>query len=59
MVVGGDTGTPIVAENPESPAAKAFVDVAGQVAAQLSKLVEGGAENSRQVPIMPGPLDWK
>jgi ATP-binding protein involved in chromosome partitioning len=59
VVVGGDTGTPIVAENPESPAAKAFVDVAGQVAAQLSKLVEGGAENSRQVPIMPGPLDWK
>jgi len=33
---GGDTGKPIVAEAPDSPAARAFVEVAGKVAAQLS-----------------------
>jgi len=59
VVIGGDTGTPIVAEHPESPAAKAYVDFAGQVAAQLSTLVEGGAEKPPHAPIMPGPLDWK
>ena len=33
---GGDTGKPIVAEAPDSPAARAFIEVAGKVAAQLS-----------------------
>jgi ATP-binding protein involved in chromosome partitioning len=33
---GGDTGQPIVAEAPDSPAARAFIEVAGKVAAQLS-----------------------
>jgi ATP-binding protein involved in chromosome partitioning len=33
---GGDEGTPIVAMAPDAPAAQAFVDVAGKVAAQLS-----------------------
>jgi ATP-binding protein involved in chromosome partitioning len=33
---GGDEGTPIVAAAPDAPAAQAFVDVAGKVAAQLS-----------------------
>jgi ATP-binding protein involved in chromosome partitioning len=33
---GGDTGKPIVAEAPDSPAAQAFIDVAGRVAAQVS-----------------------
>jgi ATP-binding protein involved in chromosome partitioning len=33
---GGDEGTPIVAAAPEAPAAVAFQEVAGKVAAQLS-----------------------
>jgi len=39
VVVGGDSGEPIVVLDPESAAAKAFVDLARQVAAQ----VESGA----------------
>jgi ATP-binding protein involved in chromosome partitioning len=33
---GGDTGAPIVAARPDSPAAKAFAAIAGQVAAQIA-----------------------
>jgi ATP-binding protein involved in chromosome partitioning len=33
---GGDEGKPIVASNPQSPAAQGFVSVAGKVAAQIS-----------------------
>jgi ATP-binding protein involved in chromosome partitioning len=33
---GGDSGVPIVMSNPESPASKAYKDLAGKVAAQLS-----------------------
>jgi ATP-binding protein involved in chromosome partitioning len=33
---GGDEGTPITAVAPEAPAAKAFVELAGKVAAQVS-----------------------
>ena len=33
---GGDEGKPIVSEAPEAPAAKAFVDLASRVAAQIS-----------------------
>ena len=33
---GGDEGQPIVAAAPDSPAARAFVEVAGKVAAQVS-----------------------
>jgi len=33
---GGDDGRPIVAEAPDAPAAQAFTEVAGKVAAQLS-----------------------
>jgi ATP-binding protein involved in chromosome partitioning len=33
---GGDQGKPIVATAPEAPAAQAFLDVAGRVAAQIS-----------------------
>jgi ATP-binding protein involved in chromosome partitioning len=33
---GGDTGQPIVAAAPEAPAAQAFAEVAGKVAAQVS-----------------------
>jgi ATP-binding protein involved in chromosome partitioning len=34
--VGGDQGEPIVSAQPDAPAAQAFVDVAGKVAAQVS-----------------------
>jgi ATP-binding protein involved in chromosome partitioning len=34
--VGGDTGRPIVVEEPDAPAARAFVDAATQAAAQVS-----------------------
>ncbi len=33
---GGDEGRPIVAASPEAPAAKAFLDIASQIAAQVS-----------------------
>ena len=33
---GGDCGKPIVATDPESPAAKAFIDIAQQVASKIS-----------------------
>jgi ATP-binding protein involved in chromosome partitioning len=33
---GGDEGKPIVVEAPDSPAARAFIEVAGKVAAQIS-----------------------
>jgi ATP-binding protein involved in chromosome partitioning len=33
---GGDEGRPIVVEAPDSPAGRAFIDVAGKVAAQVS-----------------------
>ena len=36
VVLGGDRGTPIVSSHPDSVAAKAYTDVAQQVAAQLS-----------------------
>ena len=37
LVVGsGDGGQPVVASNPDSPAAQAFVDVAGQVTGFLA-----------------------
>jgi ATP-binding protein involved in chromosome partitioning len=57
VVVGGDEGAPIVVERPESPAAKAYVALAGQVAAQLSKLSD--AALPPHAPIMPGPIEWK
>jgi ATP-binding protein involved in chromosome partitioning len=33
IVIGGDTGAPVVRERPDSPAAKAFVEIAEKVAA--------------------------
>ena len=40
---GGDTGRPLVVAHPESPQAKAFRDIAGQVMAQLSKSDRNGS----------------
>jgi ATP-binding protein involved in chromosome partitioning len=57
VVVGGDRGIPIVAENPESPAAKAYSEIAGRIAAALSTLA--ASTPLPHAPIMPGPLDWK
>ena len=44
VAVGGDEGTPVIVRDPSSPAAVAFGEVAGQVAAQLSiaNSAEGG-----------------
>ena len=57
VVTGGDAGQPIIVEAPESPAAVAFNEVAGRVAARLSILAEQGAGGAG--PIMPEPIDWK
>ena len=57
VVTGGDAGQPIVVEDPESPAAIAYSEVAGRVAAQLSILAEQSAGGAG--PVMPEPIDWK
>ena len=44
VVVGGDTGEPIVASDPESPAAKAFLELARQVVEQVESGVGGHNE---------------
>jgi ATP-binding protein involved in chromosome partitioning len=54
VVLGGDEGDPIVVRKPDSPAAKAYIEVAGRVAAMLSTLAHGG-----QKPVMPGPIERK
>ncbi len=40
VVEGGDKGRPILVEAPDSPAARAFVELAGQVARKLALLAE-------------------
>ena len=40
---GGDAGRPIVVSDPESPQAKAFVQIAGQLAAQISVMNARGS----------------
>jgi ATP-binding protein involved in chromosome partitioning len=57
VVVGGDEGEPILVRNPESPASKAYLALAGQVAAELSKLA--AMEKPGHAPIMPGRIEWK
>jgi len=42
VVAGGDQGVPIVVRSPASPAAKAYIEMAGRVAAQLSIMNSGG-----------------
>lgn len=62
VVLGGDQGRPIVIEKPDSPASRAYREVAGQLAARLSVLHEespAGSPAGGQGPIMPGPIDWK
>ena len=57
VVMGGDQGKPIVVLDPESPAARAYVEFAGRVAAQLSIATAESAVPHQ--PIMPGRIDWK
>jgi ATP-binding protein involved in chromosome partitioning len=57
VVISGDEGSPIVRSNPDSPAAKAFSGLAGNVASRLSILAEQAS--SSQGPVMPGPIEWK
>ena len=52
IVEGGDQGRPIVADAPDSPAAKALCDIAGQVARKLAVL----AENA--IPIADANITW-
>jgi len=60
VVAGSDQGKPIFLENPDAPASKAYRDVAGQIAAQLSIIqASGGPQAGGQKPIMPEPFDWK
>jgi ATP-binding protein involved in chromosome partitioning len=59
VVPGGDKGIPIVVEDPESPAGKAYIAFAGRVAAQLATLNESGGGKLPHAPILPGPIEWK
>ena len=52
--VGGDLGIPLVMAEPESGAAQAFVHVASQVAAEVSKrAVQAELENRGRIPLIP------
>jgi ATP-binding protein involved in chromosome partitioning len=46
VVVGGDSGEPIVVLDPQSPAAAAFRELARQVAAQVEAGMEGHTHGS-------------
>src|SRR3989442_10756510 len=46
--VGGDMGLPLVVANPDSPQAKAFMDIASRIAARISVLT---AAASGMVPV--------
>jgi ATP-binding protein involved in chromosome partitioning len=63
VVLGGDSGKPIVVANPDSPAAIGYMEVARQLAAQLSIVHAGGGTpggpTGGQRPIMPEPIQWK
>ncbi len=52
VVESGDKGRPIVVDDPESPTAAAFVDIAGRVARKLAVLAEGTP------PIADANITW-
>lgn len=57
VVVGTDEGQPIVAEDPDSPAGRAYGELAKRVIAKLREAEgEGRPPNT---PIMPGPIQWE
>jgi ATP-binding protein involved in chromosome partitioning len=49
--IASDEGQPIVLSKPDSPAAKAFVRIAENLAAQISVRIEGGGEDGRPEPV--------
>jgi ATP-binding protein involved in chromosome partitioning len=52
--IGSDTGVPIVASEPASPVAKAFLTVAERTAAQISISAHAAAEKNRgRIPLIP------
>jgi ATP-binding protein involved in chromosome partitioning len=52
--VGSDTGVPLVAAEPSSPAARAFLTVAERTAAQVSIAAHSAAEkNKGKIPLIP------
>ena len=57
VVMGGDDGKPIVALDPESPAAKAYEEFAKRVRQQLEKAASEDAPSHS--PIMPGKIEWE
>lgn len=59
VVIGGDLGRPIVIEKPDSPVARSYKEVAGQVAARLSVLNAQSAGPAAQQPVMPQAIEWK
>ncbi|HEX2831624.1 MAG TPA: Mrp/NBP35 family ATP-binding protein [Thermoanaerobaculia bacterium] len=50
VVVGGDTGEPIVASEPDSPAAQAFRELARQIVEQLASGMEGHTHSHGHMP---------
>lgn len=52
VVEGGDAGRPVVEDAPESPAAQAFLEIAGRVARRLAVLA------SRTPPVADANITW-
>ncbi len=52
IVVSGDAGKPTMLSAPDSPAGKAFLDLAGSVARKLSLL------NTEAPPLLDGNIEW-
>ena len=57
VVLGGDEGRPVVVADPDAPVSKAFNELAGQVAASISRLAN--LTLPPHPPIMPGGMEWK
>ncbi len=57
VVLGGDSGEPIVVRDAESPAAAAYREFAERVRAQLDRAA--GEDVPSQPPIMPGRIEWE
>ncbi len=50
VVVGGDTGEPIVSSDPDSPAAQAFKELARQIVEQITSGMEGHTHSHGHMP---------
>lgn len=49
VVTGSDDGVPIVISHPDSPSARAYLDLAGRFAAELSTVLSGGRDSRAEV----------